>query len=338
MRAEDAAFYRHPRTHGPLALTAEAIEDGRVVSGTLAGGGDAFAVRGGIPRFCGGGEAASFGYQWTRFQRTQLDSRGGWGAQSRERLFAHTRWPERLDGRRVLEAGCGMGRFTEVLAATGAEVWSFDATEAVEANASNNGHRPNVRFAQADIFAPPFAPGSFDKVLCVGVLQHTPDPARAFAALASLVAPGGEIAVDVYRLGWRCLLTPKYALRPLTRRMAPARLHRLVRAHVGWVHPLTGALRRVLGGRARHVSWMLGVADYRGLYPMDAATARELAELDTFDMLAPAHDHPQTVRAVRAWIKSAGLVDARVEAVGGLIRATATATAPKPQATLQVRS
>jgi SAM-dependent methyltransferase len=324
MRAADAGGYRHPGTGEPLALRADAAPDGLVLSGALEGGGDAFPIRGGIPRFWGGAEVASFGYQWTRFARTQLDSRGGWGRESRARFFAHTRWPERMDGQRVLEAGCGMGRFTEVLASTGAEVWSFDATAAVDANAANNDAHPNVRFAQADLFAPPFAPGSFDKVLCVGVLQHTPDPAAAFARLCAFLAPGGEIAVDVYGRGWRCLLTPKYALRPFTRRMEPERLHRLVRAHVGWVHPLTGLLHRAVGGRARHVSWMLGVADYRGLYEMDAATARELSELDTFDMLAPAHDHPQTARTVRRWIEAAGLQDAVVETVGGLVRARAS--------------
>ena len=326
MRAGDAEGYSHPRTGAPLALRADITRDGVVHSGTLSGDGDAFPIEDGIPRFCGGGEVASFGYQWTRFDRTQLDSRGGWDAQSRKRLFAHTGWPERMDGLRILEAGCGMGRFTEVLASTGAEVWSFDATPAVEANAANNAAHANVRFAQADLFAPPFAPRSFDRVLCVGVLQHTPDPAGAFARLSALLAPGGEIAIDVYGLGWRCLLTPKYALRPLTRRMKPERLHRLVRAHVGWVHPLTGLLHRAIGGRARHLSWMLGVADYRGLYPMDAATARELSELDTFDMLAPAHDHPQTASAVRRWIEEAGLVDAVVEPVGGLVRARARRT------------
>ena len=322
MRAEDAAGYRHPRTGAALALRVEVERQGTVHGGTLHASGDAFPIAGGIPRFCGAGEASSFGYQWTRFARTQLDSRGGWGAQSRERLFAHTRWPERMDGRRVLEAGCGMGRFTEVLASTGADVWSFDATPAVDANAANNGAHPRLRFAQADLFAPPFAPGSFDNVLCVGVLQHTPDPAAAFARLALLLAPGGEIAIDVYGLGWRCLLTPKYALRPLTRRLPAPALHRLVRAHVAWVHPLTGLLHRAIGGRARHLSWMLGVADYRGLYAMDAATAREMAELDTFDMLAPAHDHPQTAGAVRGWLAEAGL-QGEVESVGGLIRARA---------------
>jgi len=323
MRMQDAEGYRHPRTGARLGVAADVVRDEVVINGALTGGGDSFPIREGIPRFCTGGEVASFGYQWTRFRTTQLDSRGGWGEQSRQRLFAHTRWPERMEGQRILEAGCGMGRFTEVLAATGAEVWSFDATQAVEANAANNAAHAGVRFAQADLFAPPFAPGSFDKVLCVGVLQHTPDPAAAFAGLSSLLAPDGAIAVDVYGLGWRCLLTPKYALRPFTRCMRSEPLHRLVRAHVGWVHPLTGVLHRAIGGRARHVSWMLGVADYRGLYAMDAATARELAELDTFDMLAPAHDHPQTARAVRRWIEAAGLLDAQVERVGGLIRARA---------------
>ena len=55
----------------------------------------------------------------------------------------------------------------------------------------------------------------------------------------------------------------------------------------------------------------------------DAATARELSELDTFDMLAPTHDHPQTARTVRRWIDEAGLTDAVVETVGGLVRARA---------------
>jgi SAM-dependent methyltransferase len=328
MRAGDAAVYREPQTGAPLRVEATAEAEGAVVTGRLVGDRAAFEVRDGIPRFCAAGEALSFGYQWTRFRTTQLDSRGGWGAQSRARLHAHTRWPERMEGERILEAGCGMGRFTEVLAATGADVWSIDATAAVESNAANNGGHPNVHVAQADLFAPPFAPGSFDRVLCVGVLQHTPDPARAFAGLAALLKPGGRIAIDVYRLGWRCLLTPKYALRPLTRRLAPERLHRLVRAHVAWVHPLTGLLHRVVGGRARHLTWMLGVADYRGLYPMDAATARELAELDTFDMLAPAHDHPQTLTTVREWAERAGLAEVEVEGLGGLVLLRARRPAP----------
>ena len=72
-------------------------------------------------------------------------------------------------------------------------------------------------------------------------------------------------------------------------------------------------MRRWLGPRARNVSWALGVADYRGVYEMDDAAARELAELDTFDMLAPAYDRPQTLRAVRSWFAEAGLVEVEVE-------------------------
>jgi SAM-dependent methyltransferase len=206
-----------------------------------------------------------------------------------------------------------MGRFTEVLAQTEAEVFTFDYSLSILTNVRNNARFSNVHFAQADIYAPPYAAGSFDKVLCLGVLQHTPAPRDAFLSLTRFLKPGGEIVVDVYRLSWRSFLAAKYYLRPLTRRLPPPTLLRWVRFQAGWVIPFTGRLRRWLGPRARNVSWALGVADYRGVYEMDDAAARELAELDTFDMLAPAYDRPQTLRAVRSWFAEAGLVEVEVE-------------------------
>jgi hypothetical protein len=49
------------------------------------------------------------------------------------------------------------------------------------------------------------------------------------------------------------------------------------------------------------------VADFRGAGGISAARARELSELDTFDMLAPRYDKPQTLRTVRSWLEEAGL-------------------------------
>jgi SAM-dependent methyltransferase len=314
MRREDAAVYRHPERGQRLALEVESAEGDEILTGGLVGGGDRFPILAGVPRFCPiSNYAASFGYQWNLFPTRQLDSRGAWGGQSAHRLFAETAWPGRMEGQTILEAGCGMGRFTEVLAGTGAEVFAFDYSEAVLANLRNNGRFANVHFAQADVYALPFAPASFDKVLCFGMLQHTPSPRAAFLALTRLLKPGGEIAMDVYRLGWRCLVGAKYYVRPLTRRLSGPALLRLVRFHVGWVFPLTGWVQRRIGRIGRNLSWVLGVADYRGLFPIDEATALELAELDTFDMLAPAHDRPQTLRAVRSWFAEAGLVGVQVQ-------------------------
>ena len=66
----------------------------------------------------------------------------------------------------------------------------------------------------------PFADDRFDKVLCLGVLQHTPDFEQSVAALVAKTRPGGEIIVDFYPVrGWWTKLHAKYLLRPWTRRM-----------------------------------------------------------------------------------------------------------------------
>ena len=205
-----------------------------------------------------------------------------------------------------------MGRFTEVLAKTGADVCTFDYSLAINSNFENNRQFKNVSFAQADIYHPPYLPGSFDKVLCIGVLQHCPSPKKAFLKLAEFLKPGGEIVVDVYRLSWKSLLLGKYYLRPITRRMPAKLLRRCVHGHVRVMYPVTGLAHRFIGSSARHLSLLMGMADYRGQFDADQETLRELSELDTFDMLAPAYDRPQTLAAVRNWFEEAKLVQVQV--------------------------
>jgi 2-polyprenyl-3-methyl-5-hydroxy-6-metoxy-1,4-benzoquinol methylase len=308
MRTEDVASFRHPRTGARLTLNVEEEREGCVIRGTLSADGDHFQIICGIPRFCPPlNYADSFGYEWKRYPTTQLDSKAGWGSQSRRRLFEESGWPMDMRGERILEAGSGMGRFTEVLASTGAEVCTFDYSAAIEANEGNNARFPNISFAQADIYEPPYERGSFDRVLCIGVLQHCPSPRKAFMSLVSFLKPGGRIFVDIYRLHWKSFFLGKYYLRPITRRMRADVLDRFVHSHVGWVYPLTGFLRHFLGRRARSLSWMLSVADYRGVYEVDDRALYQLSLLDTFDALSPAFDRPATLRKVRSWFEEAGL-------------------------------
>src|SRR5437762_8433499 len=77
--------------------------------------------------------ADNFGFQWNRFRKTQLDSHTGLPI-SRDRLFFSTEWPaEELRGKRVMDAGCGAGRFAEVSLSTGARVVAVDYSSAVDA-------------------------------------------------------------------------------------------------------------------------------------------------------------------------------------------------------------
>lgn len=267
-----------------------------------------YPVVGGIPRFVPPENyASSFGYQWNVHRRTQLDSNTGLPI-SRDRVFGVTGWPRDLRGSTVLEVGSGAGRFTEVLVATGAQVFSFDYSSAAEANYTNNGAAPNLYVFQADIYRIPLQREAFDKVLCLGVLQHTPDPAAAFRSLALQVKPGGELVIDVYAKRLSALLSWKYLLRPVTKRLERQRLYRLVEAAVDILLPAAVMLRRV-GGRSG--ARLLPIVEYSHL-GLPPALNREWAILDTFDMYSPAHDHPQSLATVRRWFAEAGFAEIEV--------------------------
>lgn len=296
---------------------------GEIMEGDLqcVGCGRRYPIKGGICRFVPPENyAGSFGFQWNIHREIQLDSYSGLSI-SRDRVFGVSGWPEQMKGQRILEAGSGAGRFTEVLLSTGADIYSFDFSNAVEANRKNNGTSPNLHIFQGDIFHIPFADESFDKVFCFGVIQHTPDPERAFFNLASKVRPGGEFVMDIYAKNVTSLLHWKYILRPFTKRMDKERLYRYVEKGVDILLPVSRWLRGV-GGRVG--VRLVPILEYSHL-GLPSELNREWAILDTFDMYSPAHDHPRTVATVQKWFKQAGFEQVNVRpgpngVVGGGVR------------------
>lgn len=114
-----------------------------------------------------------------------------------ELLHADTAYPQ---GSRVLEAGCGVGAQTVILAAR--SPWAqFSAMDIAPASLAEARRRvdaagsSNVEFLHADIHAPPFDPESFDHVFVCFVLEHLRQPAQALAALKRLLRPGGTLTV-----------------------------------------------------------------------------------------------------------------------------------------------
>jgi len=311
MKIELLRVLRCPSCHSSdeLVCACQPIE-GEIIDGELRCNAcrTSYAIRHGIPRFVDGDNyAQSFGFQWNLYAKTQLDSHTGHPI-SRNRLFETTRWPKDLSGQLVLETGCGAGRFTEILLSAGAKVYSFDYSVAVDANARNNAQHPNLHLFQADIFNIPARAASFDKVLCLGVLQHTPDPERALKSLAQYVRPGGELVIDSYQKSLTRILHWKYVLRPLTKRIKRERLHSMISRVVPIMMPIAKTLRR-LGGRAG--ARMVPILEYSH-FELPYELEREWTVLDTFDMYSPAHDHPQSAGTLLRWLKEAKLVDTQV--------------------------
>jgi len=270
-----------------------------------------FPIINGVPRFVPNDNyTASFGFQWNKFQQTQIDREKEQLLFSKERLLATTGWDkEDLTGKNILEVGSGAGRFTKVLLEeTKANIYSIDYSDAVSANYRNNGHFGNrLNLFQASIYEMPFPDNTFDKVICVGVLQHTPDFKRSVECLIAKAKPGGEVVVDFYPInGWWTKLNAKYLLRPFTKKMPHEKLLRIIDRNAGRLIALYNFFEKVKLGRI--VNRFLPVCDIRELpRNISKEELREWVVLDTFDMFSPAHDHPQRVATVKSWFEEFGM-------------------------------
>jgi SAM-dependent methyltransferase len=262
----------------------------------------------------GAGYADSFGPQWLTYARTQVDKFNGTTI-SRDRFFEFTGWPQDLRGQTVLEAGSGSGRFTQVLLDAGAEVVSFDYSRAVVANHLNNGDHERLTLFRGDIYRIPVAAGFFDRVVCLGVLQHTPNPKRAFQSLVRMLKPGGLFAADIYRRGIAQLGSPKYTLRLFRRMLRPDQVQPAARRIVNRLLPAKKALRRIpmVGVPLAHM--LIPVSDYRGRLPLTDEQAREWSELELVDAITPEHDHPASRRQLEAWCAETNLADVEIATV-----------------------
>jgi 2-polyprenyl-6-hydroxyphenyl methylase/3-demethylubiquinone-9 3-methyltransferase len=102
-----------------------------------------------------------------------------------------------LDGKRIVDVGCGGGILSEAMARKGAQVLGVDLAErslkvaqlhAMEAGIDNVAYRE----VAAEVLAEE-QPGQFDIVTCMEMVEHVPDPAAIVAACAKLVKPGGWV-------------------------------------------------------------------------------------------------------------------------------------------------
>jgi len=253
----------------------------------------------------------SFGFQWNKFQKTQIDREHKQFSLSKERFFSQTGWDkEDLTGKNVLEVGSGAGRFSQiVLDFTKANLYSVDYSDAVTANYKNNGHHGDrFHLFQASVYEMPFPDNSFDKVFCFGVLQHTPDFKRSVQCLIAKAKPGAEVVVDFYPVkGWWTKIHAKYVFRPFTKRMSHEKLLKRIERNADWLMKTYFFFDKI--GIGKLVNRFLPVCDIKGTLPhnLSKEELKEWVILDTFDMFSPEHDHPQSIATVKKWFDEFGV-------------------------------
>ena len=267
-----------------------------------------FPVVGEIPRFVPKENyAESFGLQWNRFANTQIDSKVGTN-RSEIRFREETLWDERdLNGKLVLDAGCGSGRFSEIALKLGASLIAVDYSSAVEASKQNLS-APDKLIVQGDLAALPILDRTFDFIYCIGVLQHTSEPARIVKELLRCLKVGGEITLTFYEnSSWHVLWYSKYVVRPLTKRLPKAILLKVIEKTSPIWFPLTSFLFSLPGNLSRGFRFLIPVANYVEYKYANPKIARDEAILDTFDMLSPSYDKPIKKSEIHSWVTDSGI-------------------------------
>ena len=122
--------------------------------------------------------------------------------------------PLDLRGRKILDAGCGTGWFSQAAVERGADaVVSLDIGMNL---LKMTGRKCNSSKVCGDVLHLPFLTGHFDIVICSEVIEHTSSPEHAFRELARVLKPGGILALTVPNRFWHWAvrLANRFHLRP----------------------------------------------------------------------------------------------------------------------------
>ena len=255
--------------------------------------GHSFPIEGDVPRLLPRdmrrmqATVRTFGYQWTSFDvSNDEEDRRVFEAKTGLRLTD-------LRGKRVLDAGCGGGRYCRIAGGAAGQVLGIDLSDAVDHARSLTRDLPNVTIVQGNLLQPPIRPETFDVVYSIGVLHHTPDTRRAFRAVAALVKPGGYLAVWLYRKNTPPQEWLNTAFRAVTTRAPIPALLLLARAGavLGGI-PIVRHLNKVANFSA-HPRWTTRVCD-------------------TFDWYAPPYQSHHTEQELVQWFDDSGFESVRV--------------------------
>lgn len=242
----------------------------------------------GIPRFTGDQHLASFGRQWNKYEVAHDDEdRATFQAKTGISLAD-------LKGVRVLDAGCGGGRYSKVCGEAGASVIGADHSNAVAKASKLCSHLPKVSFIQADLKHLPLEPESFDFVFSIGVMHHDADTKAVFDAVAKLVKPGGRYSVWLYRRNQWWQEWANDALRKRTTKMPPEKLERWCEwgAWFGGLPLVNKTLNKIVN--------------------FSAHPNRENRVCDTFDWYAPQYQYHHTEAELSTWFRDAGFDQIRL--------------------------
>lgn len=251
----------------------------------------------------------SFGYEWLRYD-VDLEE---------EDLKVFLRDSQIIDeefkGKVILDAGCGMGRYTRIAGKMGGEIVGIDLSQSILKAYQLTQDNPFAYIIQGDILHLPFRKRQFDIIYSLGVLHHTPDAEKSFYNLTRHLQKDGVISIWVYGTAGKYY---DFKTNPLRKdRQGYTKNNMAKRLHWFIVY-----IREILFKTVRLVTTRMYVPVlYILCYPLAAIGKVPLLKyltasvhknwrvrlLENFDWFSPQYQSHHTKEEVAGWFNKAGL-------------------------------
>ena len=310
MRPEHLKYLIDPLTKQPLKLTVQEQQGPHVITGQLTSDSYQYPVTNGIPRLTPKSDidpsqaftthqqstADSFSYEWNNiYQENNYEKQN----------FLHFLSPfikeKDLSGKKLLDVGCGSGRFTKQAALCNAEiVIATDHGSSVDIAFKLTKDLPNTCIVQADLYHMPLH-NFADLTFSIGVLHHLPKPQAGFNQLPATVKPGGKLLIWVYnrRHNFRAVYIFE-TVRKITRHIPKALLFRLGYLPAAGVHTINYLTHYLNWIRAKSLAKKIPFSYYAN-FPFSMKVN------DAFDVLATPKSNYYYVEEIERWFHQANL-------------------------------
>jgi SAM-dependent methyltransferase len=290
------------------------VQGGELVCTTCKRG---YPIVGGVPRLLVGAQSSdvektrdSFSWEWARYPGALPEDAAVFLEESQLK-------PEDFAGKLVLDAGCGMGRYSMIALRFGATVVALDLSESLRRLADVAPEHPKLHVVQGDLLNPPFKKALFDVVYSHGVLHHTSDTKKAFDAVAPLVKPGGLMNVWLYGKAGRF---QDFATNPLRKgREWIGRHRRLAWTIVGVRHVISDFIRFFTTRLPAPIVYalcfplaLLGVVPGVKYFTFSVHRNFMVRVIENFDWIAPPFQYHHTKEELVSWFESAGFAVLKV--------------------------
>ena len=244
----------------------------------------------------------NFGKQWENYNKVQIDSYNNFQISKnflKKMIFSELDF---LKDKKILEIGCGAGRFTEYLAPISSICVSVDLSSSIFHNVASKEEK--LQLVKAD-FLKLIAKNKFDIVICRGVLQHTPKPLDSILKLYEFIDQEGLVFFDIYPMPKIGLLHPKYLFwRPLIKNLfSYESFENFLKKNIHKLLFIKRFFKKIFFNSNFLSDALIPVWDYKGKLDLDNKQLNEWSILDTLDGIFAKYDNPVSKNKLKKFLE-----------------------------------